>query len=121
MTKRQLEDQISNAISKFEKECMGRGPKGIKTKVMQNHILIINDGFLNKSEQMLAESKQGIKLVKNMRTALFESSREQLRELIQGIIDCDVISIHSDVSTKTGEKIIVLTINESLEKYYPNQ
>lgn len=118
ITKGQIEAQISNAISKFEKECMGRGPKEIKTKVIQNHILIIIDGFLTKSEQMLSESKQGIKLVKDMRIALFESSREQLRELIQEIVDCAIISIHSDVSTKTGEKIIVLTTNDNLDEHF---
>lgn len=116
MTKGQLEALISNAISKFEKECMGRGPKEIKTQIIKNHIMIIIDGFLTPSEKKLAESKNGMKLVKDMRISLFETSRELIRKLIKEILDITIISIHSDVSTKTGEKVIVLTIEENLEE-----
>jgi uncharacterized protein YbcI len=114
-TKGQIEAQISNAISKFEKECMGRGPKEIKTKIIQNHIFSIVDGFLTQSEQKLAQSESGMKLIKEMRIALFENSREELRNAIQEIVGVDIISIHSDVSTKTGEKVIVLTLSDHLE------
>jgi uncharacterized protein YbcI len=117
LTKGQLEAQISNELSKFEKEYMGRGPKEIKTKIIQNHILIIIDGFLSQSEQKLAENEQGKKLVKDLRLALFDSSREQLISLIQELIGIRIISVHSDVSTKTGEKVVVLTIEGNLEEH----
>ncbi|MFZ5988715.1 MAG: DUF2294 domain-containing protein, partial [Bacillota bacterium] len=100
---------------KFEKEYMGRGPKDIKTKIIQNHILIIVDGFLTPSEKKLADNKQGIELIKDMRSVLFENSRGNLIELIKQIINIDIISTHFDISTKTGEKVIVLTVNCDLE------
>lgn len=115
-TRGQIEAQISDAVSKFEKEYMGRGPKDIKTKIIQNHILIIIDGFLSKSEQKLADNNQGIKLIKDMRTALFENARNHLEELINNIINIEVVSMHSDVSTKTGEKVIVLTVDCDIEE-----
>ena len=115
-TRGQIEAQISDAVSKFEKEYMGRGPKDIKTKIIQNHILIIIDGFLSKSEQKLANNNQGIKLIKDMRTALFENARNHLEELINNIINIEVVSMHSDVSTKTGEKVIVLTVDCDIEE-----
>lgn len=113
-TKGQLEARISDAVSKFEKDYMGRGPRDIKTKIIQNHILILVDGFLSQSEQKLAETVQGIKLIKDMRTALFENARDNLKTLVADIIGMDILSMHSDVSTKTGEKIIVLTLKDSL-------
>lgn len=115
-TKGQIEAQISDAVSKFEKEYMGRGPKDIKTKIIQNHILIIIDGFLSQSEQKIADNNQGIKLIKDMRTALFENTRDHLQELIKEIVNVRVISTHSDVSTKTGEKVIVLTVDCDIEE-----
>jgi uncharacterized protein YbcI len=36
--------------------------------------------------------------------------------LIKEAVDVEVISTHSDVSTKTGEKIIVITVGENLEE-----
>ncbi len=114
--KGQIEAQISDAVSKFEKEYMGRGPKDIKTKISQNHILIIIDGFLSQSEQKLADNDQGIKLIKEMRTALFENSRNHLEELITAIVCVEIVSMHSDVSTKTGEKVIVITLKSNIEE-----
>ena len=115
-TKGQIEAQISDVVSKFEKEYMGRGPREIKTKIFRNHILIVIDGFLNPSEQMLAKNDQGIKLIKDLRTALFENSSNHLEELIKKIIGVEIVSMHSDVSTKTGEKVIVLTLERSIEE-----
>lgn len=112
--KGQIEAQISDAVSKFEKEYMGRGPRDIKTKIAQNHILIIIDGFLSQSEQKLADTDQGKKLIKEMRTALFENSRNHLEELIIAIVRIGIVSMHSDVSTKTGEKVIVVTLESSI-------
>ncbi len=114
-TKGQIESQISDAVSKFEKEYMGRGPKNIKTKIFQNHILIIIDGYLTQSEQKLGGSENGIKLIKDMRIALFEDSRNYLKELITDIIHVNIISMHSDVSTKTGEKVIVVTLDDDID------
>lgn len=115
MTIGQIEARISDAVVKFEKEYMGRGPKDIRTKIIQNHILITVDGFLSHSEQKLANTDQGIKVIKDMRTTLFESSREHLINLIKEIIDVGIISTHSDVSTKSGEKVVVLTLDCDLE------
>lgn len=112
----QIEAQISDAVSKFEKEYMGRGPKEIRTKIFQNHIMIIIDGFLTPSEQKLAQTEQGIKLIKDMRTALFENSTNHLEEMISDFVKVGIVSMHSDVSTKTGEKIIVLTLEHIMEE-----
>ncbi len=116
MTKGQIEAKISEAVSKFEIEYMGRGPKQIRTMIIQDLIIIRLKGFLSQSEQKLAENSQGIELLKRVRTSLFESAREYLQNLIKEAIEVDIISTHSDVSTKTGEKIIVITVNENLEE-----
>ncbi|PHV69982.1 hypothetical protein CS063_12605 [Sporanaerobium hydrogeniformans] len=116
MTKGQLEAKISEAVSKFEVEYMGRGPKSIRTYVINEIIIIRLLGFLNPSEQKLTDNPQGIELFKKMRTLLFEGGREYLETLIKNIIDVAVISTHSDISTRTGEKIIVITTDSNLEE-----
>ncbi|MHB1314614.1 MAG: Na-translocating system protein MpsC family protein [Christensenellales bacterium] len=115
MTKGQTEAKISEAASRFEIEFMGRGPKQIKTIIIQDLIIIRLKGFLSQSEQKLAENIQGVELLKKVRTTLFESSRSYLETLIKEVLDVEIISTHSDVSTKSGEKIIVLTVTENLE------
>ena len=115
MTKGQVEAKISEVVSKFEIEFMGRGPKQIRTLIVQDLIIIRLKGFLSQSEQKLAENGQGVDLLKKVRVMLFENSRDYLVALIQEVVDVDVISTHSDVSTKTGEKIIIITVSENLE------
>ncbi|MDP3447922.1 MAG: DUF2294 domain-containing protein [Eubacteriales bacterium] len=118
MTKGQTEAKISEAVSKFEIEYMGRGPKQIRTLIVQDLIVVRLKGFLSQSEQKLAENSQGVELLKKVRAVLFEKSRDYLISLIQEVVDVEIISTHSDVSTKTGEKIIVITTAEDLEERF---
>lgn len=121
MTKGQAEAKISEAVSKFEIEYMGRGPKHIRTLIIQDLIIIRLIGFLSQSEQKLAENSTGVELLKKVRTTLFESARSYLEALIKEVIDVDIISTHSDVSTKTGEKIIIITVGENIEERFTRQ
>ena len=116
MTKGQIEAQISEAISKFEIEHMGRGPEKIRTIILQDLVLIRIKGFLSVSEKSLAQTKDGVELVKKMRSALFENARERLEEAIKSVVDVEVVSTFSDVSTKTGEKIIAVVVDRDIEK-----
>ena len=101
MTKGQLEAKISEILSKFEVEYMGRGPKTIRTYILSDMIIIRLIGFLKK-----------------VRTSLFEGGRDYLEKLLADVIDAAVISTHSDISTKTGEKVIVITVDRNLEELY---
>ena len=118
MTKGQAEAKISEAVSKFEIEYMGRGPKQIRTMIIQDLIIVRLKGFLSQSEQKLAENSQGVELLKKVRMMLFENSRSYLVSLLREIVDVEVISTHSDVSTKTGEKIIVIAVAKNIEDMY---
>jgi uncharacterized protein YbcI len=116
MTKGQIESKLSEAISKFEIEQMGRGPEKIRTVIFQDLILIRLNGFLSISEKNLAKNPGGIQLIKNARTALFENAREELEATIKTVLDVNIVSTYSDVSTKTGEKIIAIVVDQDIEK-----
>jgi len=115
MTKGQIEAKLSEAISKFEIEHMGRGPEKIRTIIFQDLIIVRIKGFLSKSEKSLAQSKEGIDLIKKVRIALFENAREGLEETIKSVLDVNIISTYSDVSTKTGEKMIAIVVDQDIE------
>lgn len=118
MTKGQIEAKISETVTKFEINIMGRGPKQINTIIIQDLVIIRLKGFFSISEKRLAENESGIELLKKVRSRLFENEADHFKKLIEDIIGVDIISIYSDVSTRTGEKIIVLTVNEDIEKKY---
>lgn len=115
MTKGQLEAKISEALSRFEIEYMGRGPKTIRTYIIHDKIIVRLTGVLSPSEQKLTDNPQGIELFKKVRSSLFEGGRGYLETLINEIIDVAIISTHSDISTKTGEKVVVITTDKDVE------
>lgn len=118
MTKGQIESKLSEAISKFEIEQMGRGPEKIRTIIIQDLILIRLKGFLSMSEKKLAVNKEGVELIKRVRSSLFENAREEFEAAVKSVIDVNIVSTYSDVSTKTGEKVIVVILDQNIENFY---
>lgn len=115
MTKGQLEAKICEIVSKFEVVYLGRGPKTIRSYIIGDMIMVRMVSYLSQSEQKLASSERGIELFKEMKTHLFEEGRELLVGMLKESFDIEVISTHMDISTKTGEKIVVLTLADDLE------
>ncbi|HID38110.1 MAG TPA: DUF2294 domain-containing protein [Calditrichaeota bacterium] len=114
-TKGQLESEISAAITRFEKEHLGRGPKEARTFIIEDMILIRLKSILTPAEEQLAGVTEGAQLIKQVRRRLIESSRPLLEKIIREITQTDVLSLHTDISTRTGERIFVLHLNKNLE------
>ena len=114
LTVRELEAEISRAVIRFEKESMGRGPLETKTYLLDDLVVIRLKGVLTQAEIKLAETgdQRGRYLLKQVRQELIDHNRPILERLIRDIIGVDVMSLHTDISTKTGERVIVLTLKE---------
>jgi uncharacterized protein YbcI len=97
---------------------MGRGPEKIRTIIFQDLIIVRIQGFLSKAEKGLAQNKDGVDLVKRVRVALFENARESFEEAITSVIDVNIVSTYSDVSTKIGEKIIGIVLDKDIENKF---
>jgi len=113
-TKGQIEADISEAIVKFEKEYMGRGPVEIKTYIIDDMILVRLSGVLTPAEKHLAKSEgdpDGQALIKQVRTKLIEKGRTLLEIVIQDITNRKVKSLHTDISTHTGERVIIFVMD----------
>jgi uncharacterized protein YbcI len=114
-SKGQLESEISTAITKFEKDYLGRGPKEANTYIIDDMILIRLKGVLTPAEEKLAGDNEGAQLIKQIRRRLIESSRSLLEEIIQNILGVNILSLHTDISSKTGERIFVLCLDKNIE------
>jgi len=115
-TRGQIEAEISEAIIKFEKEYMGRGPDETKTYLLDDIVVVRLQRVLTPAEKQLAksdESTQGRRLVKQVRTELLEKARPLLEKAVSDITRRKVVSLHTDISTVTGERIIVFTLESS--------
>ena len=117
-TRGETEAEITQALVRFEKEYLGHGPVDARTFFINDMVLIRLRGVLTAADRKLAETLEGQALVKETRRKLFETSRLVFDEMIEKIIGCKLISFHTDMSAKTGERVIVLTVNTNLDTLY---
>lgn len=112
-----LESQISRSIIHFEKECMGRGPLETQTYLLDDIILVRLKGVLTPAEQKLAKSKspRSSYLLKQVRNELISSYRSMFETMLKDIANVRIRSVHTDISTKTGERVIVFTLQDKLD------
>ena len=115
LTKGQMEAEISKALISFEREHMGRGPVEAKTYIFEDIVLIRLKGVLTPAERHLAIDEEGIQLIKQVRTKLMENAHAMLNDIIQRITGVSPVSLYTDISTKTGERFIIITFEEGLE------
>ena len=112
-TRGQIEAEISEAIIKFEKEYMGRGPEETKTYIIDDMVLVRLRGVLTPAEKQLAgadRESRGRALIKQVRIELLEKGRMLLETIIRDITGTRVKSLHTDISTVTGERVIIFTL-----------
>jgi len=114
-TRGQMEAEVSRLIIQFEKEHMGRGPENVRTHIFEDVIFVRLSGVLTPAEKRLAKEQDGARLIKEMRLRLVDSSREALARLVVAVTGCQVVSLHTDLSTRTGERIVVFVLNRNLE------
>lgn len=116
LKKGQLEADISKAITKWEKEFLGRGPLQVKTDILRNMIIVHLKGILTPAERELSKTEAGMISIKKNRADLIEAGNHHLREIIHSSTGVTVDSFHTDISTRNAERIIVFILKENLEK-----
>jgi len=68
---------------------------------------------LTAAEQQLVKSlpsAKGRDLLKQVRTHLMETARQFLEAMVQEITGVKVVSLHHDISTVTGEEVVLFTL-----------
>ena len=115
-TQGEIEAAVCEGISRFEQNYMGRGPKDIHAHLIGDLLVVRLQGVLTAAEQQLVRALAGDKgreLLKQVRTHLIETARSTLEALIQDATGVKVVSLHHDISTATGEEIMVFTLAAS--------
>ena len=110
-----MEAEVSQAVVKYEREYMGRGPTDARTHLLRDMVIVRLKGILTPAEHQLVKV-EGVELLKEVRTKLLETGRQRLEKSVQEITGLPVVSMHSDLSTKTGERIVIFVLSEDIEE-----
>lgn len=114
-TRGQIEAAITATLTRFEREHLGAGPREARTFVVHDLVVVRMHGVLSPAEQQLAGEAGGVGLIKQVRSRLVEGSAAVLRALVEAEAGVPVTTMHTDVSTQTGERLFVFVLERPLD------
>jgi len=112
----EIEAAVCEGVSRFEQDYMGRGPKDIHTHLLGDLLVVRLRGVLTAAERQLVKSlpaEKGRDLLKQVRTHLVETARPVLEAMVAEVTGAKVLSLHHDISTVTGEEVVLFTLADS--------
>src|SRR5204862_4892032 len=115
-TQGEMEAAIREGITRFEQHYMSHGPKDIRTHLIGDMLVVRLHGVLTEAERQLVKTvsaEKGRDLLKQVRTQLIETARPVLEAMIEEVTGVKTISMHHDISTVTGEEVVLFALAES--------
>jgi uncharacterized protein YbcI len=115
-TQGEIEAAVCERMNRLEQEFMGRGSKDIRAHLIGDLLVVRLRGVLTAAEQQLVKTlphEKGRDLLKQVRTHLIETARPVMESMIQESTGANVLSLHHDISTVTGEAVILFTLSEA--------
>ena len=94
---------------------MGWRSEQIYVHFIKDMLVVRIRGVLTLAEQQLGKSlseEKGRDLIKQVRKQLLEVARPMLESLVHEVAGVRVLSMHHDISTVTGEEVIIFSLAE---------
>lgn len=107
---------ICDGIIGFQEEYMGMRSEQIHSHFIKDLLVVRIHGTLTLAERQLGKTlspEKGRDLIKQTRKQLVELARPMLESLVHEVTGVKVLSMHHDISTLTGEEVVVFTLVES--------
>jgi CheY-like chemotaxis protein/uncharacterized protein YbcI len=115
LTQAESEAAICDGISRFQEEYLGWRSDKIRAHFIKDLLVVRIRGTLTLAERQLGKSlsaESGRDLIKQVRKQLLELARPMLESLVHEVTGVRVLSMHHDISTVTGEEMIVFSLVE---------
>ena len=116
LTQAESEAAVCDGIIRFQEEYMGWMSEQIHVHFIKDLLVVRIRGVLTLAERQLGKSlapEKGRDLIKQVRKQLLEVARPMLESLIHEVAGAKVLSMHHDISTMTGEEVVVFSLIES--------
>ncbi|MCL4442113.1 MAG: DUF2294 domain-containing protein [Firmicutes bacterium] len=115
MPQRELSNVITDLVIRWGQNYLGQNLAEVKTDIIRDMIIVSVKGEIPPAESHLSREKEGMFLVKKIRQQLIEYDRESLDNILFNLTGSRMVSLHTDVSTKTGERIFVFKMDRALD------
>lgn len=129
----EIEAAVCDGISRFQQEFVGRGPRDIHSHLIGTLLVVRLQGVLTPAERQLIAPRpepsaatgkgtaagnghdpgNGRILLKQVRSHMVSNGRQRLAEIVENAVGVPLVSVHHDISTVTGEELIVFSLAET--------
>ncbi len=116
LTQAESEAAICEGIIRFQEDYLGWGAEQIRVHLIKDLLVVRLLGVLTVAERQLAKSlspEKGRDLIKQTRNQLLELARPMLESMVHEVVGVKVLSMHHDISTVTGEEVILFSLTEA--------
>ena len=116
LTQAESEAAICDGISRFQDEFLGWRSERIRAHLIKDVLVVRILGALTRAERQLGKSlspEKGRDLIKQVRKQLLETARPMLESLVHEVAGVKVLSLHHDISTVTGEEVVIFSLSET--------
>ena len=133
----EIEAAVCDGVSRFQQEFVGRGPRDIRAYLLGGLLVVQLQGVLTPAERQLIAPRggggnghgdgngngngngfdhdggNGRALLKQVRAHMVATGRPRLEEVVEAATGVKLVSVHHDISTVTGEEVLVFSLAES--------
>jgi CheY-like chemotaxis protein len=116
LTQTESEAAICDGIIRFQEEYLGWRSDQVQIHFINQLLVVRIRSVLTLAERQLgktASPEKGRDLIKQTRKQLLELARPMLESLVYEAVGVKVRSMHHDISTVTGEEVIVFSLGET--------
>ena len=116
LTQAESEAAICDGIIRFQDEYLGWRSERIHAHLIKDMLIVRIMGVLTLAERQLGKSvspERGRDLIKQTRKQLLELARPMLESLVHEAVGVKVRSMHHDISTTTGEEVVVFSLTDA--------
>jgi uncharacterized protein YbcI len=111
---RQVTEEIVHTKIRYLMEHTGHGPEGYRTYAIDDMIIIRLLKVLTRVEYEQARTPEGQRAIKESRARMTQDLRPSMEQLFKDLVEAKVVSIHTDVSTKTGERLTTFVLDRKI-------
>ncbi len=114
LTQAESEAAICDGIIRFQEEYLGWRSEQFHAHFIKDLLVVRILGVLTLAEQQLGKAlspEKGRDLIKQVRKQLLELARPMLESLVHEVVGVKVVSMHHDISTVTGEEVVIFSLS----------
>lgn len=116
LTQAESEAVICDGIIRFQEEYLGWRSEQVHIHFIKDLLVVRIRGVLTLAERQLGKSfspEKGRDLIKQTRKQLLELARPMLESLVHEAAGVKVLSMHHDISTVTGEEVVIFSLAQA--------